>query len=61
MDSNNDVLFNGNCETLCFSSLFEHISVKYVLSVWISHTALPGWAVHTLLNMLDKDDAADIL
>lgn len=34
---------------------------NYVLSVWISHTALSGWAVHTLLNMLDKDYAADIL
>ncbi len=69
IDSNNGMFFLREiCETKCLCSIFEHLSVNiytffwnYVLSVCNSHIALPGWAVHTLLNMLDEDDAADIL
>lgn len=64
MDSNN-VIFKGNQETICFCSIFEHLKVKnvhFLLELfWHSRIALPGWVVHTLLNMLDEDGAADIL
>ncbi len=69
IDSNNGMFFlreivkpNASAPYLSiYQSNIYTFFWNYVLSVCNSHIALPGWAVHTLLNMLDEDDAADIL
>lgn len=69
MDSNNDMFFLRGIVKLYASAPYLSIYQSniytlfwnYLLSVWNSHIALPGWERYTLLNMLDEDDAADIL
>lgn len=70
MDSNNDMLFLREIVKLYASvpyliiyqsNIYFFFFWNYLLSVWNSHTALPGLVVHTGVKHLDLNKSTQIV